>query len=177
MDSRITHLISAAEKSIEARQYAVALEQLAAAEEFEPKNKSIQMIRDLVRSLQSEQPEQFQSGRSLSVTIDPNSPTGMKQNTDEPDVQKRIRNLTSSAQYFLIRGAVDTAFESLMRAYLLDPLAPEVLACEKRVLPAWQTLHRTPAEPQRERKPDPIQRTPKPQSSLFERFKSGTLFR
>jgi hypothetical protein len=26
-----------------------------------------------------------------------------------------------------------------MKAYLLDPLAPEVLSCEKRVLPAWES--------------------------------------
>ena len=178
IDNRITQLISAAEKSIESQQYSLALEQLAAAEEFEPNNKSIKMIRDLVRSLQADHSNQSQSSRCLSVTVDPKSPTGIKQKTGEPvaDVRTRIRSLTTSAQYFLTRGAVDNAFESLMRAYLLDPVAPEVLACEKSVLPAWQSLHDT-VTAQREWKPDLIPHSSNPPSSLFERLKLGKLFR
>lgn len=180
MDNSITQLISAAEKSIESQQYNLALEQLAAAEEFEPNNRSIKMIRDLVRSLQSDHTSQSQSSRFLSVTVDPKSPTGIKQGTGEPvvDARRQIRSLTSSAQYFLTRGAVDNAFESLMRAYLLDPVAPEVLACEKSILPAWQSLHGTAsADAQREWKPDLIPHTSNTHSSLFERLKSGKLFR
>ncbi len=179
MDNRITQLISAVEKNIESRQYSLALEQLTAAEEFEPNNKSIKMIRDLVRSLQSDHTAQSQSSRFLSVTIDPKSPTGVKQTTSEPvtDVRTRIRSLTSSAQYFLTRGAVDNAFESLMRAYLLDPVAPEVLACEKSVLPAWQNLHGVSPAGGREWNPDLIPHRSNASSSLFERLKSGKLFR
>ncbi len=179
IDNRITQFISAAEKHIESQHYSLALEQLAAAEQIEPDNKSIKMIRDLVRSLQADYPNRTQSSRFLSVTIDPKSATGIKQDTGgAPDVQRRIKSLTSSAQYFLTRGAVDNAFESLMRAYLLNPVAPEVLACEKSVLPAWQTLHgSSPADAKREWKPDLIPHTANTPSSLFERLKSGKLFR
>ncbi len=180
LDNRITQLISAAEKNIESQQYSLALEQLAAAEEFEPNNKSIKMIRDLVRSLQSDKTNQSPSSRFFSTTIDPKSPTGIRQHSTEPvaDVRTRVKSLTTSAQYFLTRGAVDNAFESLMRAYLLDPVAPEVLACEKSVLPAWQNLHGTsPSGAQREWKPDLIPHTSAAPSSLFERLKSGKLFR
>lgn len=178
MDQRITQLISAAEKNIELQQYSLALEQLTAAEEFEPENKSIKMTRDLVRSLQADRPSPSRPSRFLSVTIDPKSPTGIKLAEPVADVRTRVRSLTTSSQYFLTRGAVDNAFESLMRAYLLDPVAPEVLACEKSVLPAWQNLHGTsPAGAQREWKPDLIPHPSAAPSSLFERLKSGKLFR
>ncbi|MBI5472474.1 MAG: hypothetical protein HY961_09035 [Ignavibacteriae bacterium] len=52
MDERITHFISEAEKNIESRQYGAALEALAAAETIDPENKSVEMIKNLVKSLQ-----------------------------------------------------------------------------------------------------------------------------
>ena len=178
MDSRITELISDAEKHIESKQYPVALEQLAAAEQIEPDNKSIHMIRELVKSLQAEKIKPSALKRLLSVTVDPKSPRGIKHSAPTTDAQMRIRSLTSSAEYFLSRGAVDNAFESLMRAYLLDPVAPEVLACEQRVLPAWQKLHgRSVTEAKHEWKLNVAARQQtRTQSSLFERLKHGKFF-
>jgi hypothetical protein len=177
MDSRITELISSAEEHIESKQYAVALEQLSVAEQIEPNNKSIQMIRSLVQSLQLDQKKMSPMKRFFSATVDPKSPTGFSgepANGQGSGLQKRIRSLTSSAEYFLSRGNVDNAFESLMRAYLLDPLAPEVLACEKRVLPAWHTMHGTVVGTKQEWKlPAPSVKA-KASSSLFERLKGGT---
>jgi hypothetical protein len=177
MDSRITQLISEAEKHIETRQYSVALEQLAAVEKIEPNNESIHMIREMVKSLQTEKPKQSAFKPFLSVTVDPKSPTGIRRDHPTPpnSLQKRIRGLTISAEHFLVRGDVDNAFELLMRAYLLDPVAPEVVACEKHVLPAWQKLHGQSVTGVRHEWKLKIaaQQQPNVQSSLFDRLKSG----
>lgn len=175
MDPRITSFISEAEKNIEARQYAVALEALAAAETIDPNNKSVQMIRDLVKSLQADQARRSPIRRPLTVTVDAKAPAIMN-TLPEPlsDVQKRIRSLTGNADYYLSRGAIDNAFESLMRAYLLDPVAPEVLACEERVLPAYRRFHGKSAEETREEwKIDLTTGKPRIASSLFDRLRNG----
>jgi hypothetical protein len=54
MDSRITQLILEAEEQIAAEQYDEALKNLAIAEQLDPKNKSIQMTRELLKSMQAE---------------------------------------------------------------------------------------------------------------------------
>lgn len=158
----------------------MALEQLAAAEKIEPNNESIHMIRELVKPLQTEKPKPSAFKRFLSVTVDPKSPTGIQHDRPTPSsgLQKRIRGLTTSAEHFLLRGDVDNAFESLLRAYLLDPVAPEVVACEKHVLPAWQKLRRKAVTGVRHEWKLNIatQQQPKVQSSLFDRLKSGKLF-
>jgi hypothetical protein len=178
MDSRITQLISEVEKHIESRHYSVALEQLAAAEKIEPNNESIHMIRELVKSLQTEKPKPSAFKPFLFVTVDPKSPTGIRRDhpTPQSGLQKRIRGLTMSAEHFLVRGDVENAFELLMRAYLLDPVAPEVVACEKHVLPAWQKLRGQSVTGVRHEGKLKIaaQQQPNVQSSLFNRLKSGT---
>jgi hypothetical protein len=52
----------------------------------------------------------------------------------------RVRQHVATAEALLSRGLSENAFDSLMKAYLLDPLAPEVLSCEKRVLPVWEMV-------------------------------------
>lgn len=52
MDRRVTELISAAERNIEERQFDAAIKQLEAAEQIEPDNKSVELIRSLIDSLQ-----------------------------------------------------------------------------------------------------------------------------
>ena len=54
----------------------------------------------------------------------------------------RVRELTDAAGTLLNRGLSESAFETLMNAYLLDPVSPDVLACEKRVLPAWELFRK-----------------------------------
>jgi hypothetical protein len=180
MNNRITQLISAAERHIELRDYDAALDNLAVAERIEPNNKSIHMIKELVKSLQAEKTKPSVLKRFLSVTIDPKSPTGISRDNEtlQNDIQRRIRSLTMTAEYFLSRGAIDNAFESLMYAYLLDPLSPDVLACEKRVLPAWQKLHGKSATEAKHEWVLKLTSQPqtKSQSSLFDRLMSGKLF-
>lgn len=179
MESRILQLISSAEKNIEARQYNAALEQLKAAEQIDPENKSIPMITQIVKSLQSESASPKNIRQHLSVTIDPQSPTGVRETTSSSadEEKKRVRNLTTSAEYFLSRGSVDNAFECLMRAYLLDPVASEVLTCERQILPAWQKLHGKSAPQRSDWKLNlNVGAQSQPQSPLFERLKSGKIF-
>ncbi len=56
------------------------------------------------------------------------------------DVQSQISRLTGAAEQYLKRGQSALAFDSLMEAYLLDPLNPLVVSCEKSVLPAWEAF-------------------------------------
>lgn len=90
-----------------------------------------------------------------------------------PDVttqgdQTQVRDLTSTAVNCLARGAVEDAFDSLLLAYLIDPTAPEVLACERQVIPVWEHLRGTSLRPHA---------LPSAQTSmngsLFERLKQG----
>ncbi|MBX2991272.1 MAG: hypothetical protein KF749_08890 [Bacteroidetes bacterium] len=174
MDTRVTRLITEAEQFIESRLYGEALELLADAELIEPENKSIHLIRELVRNLRSEQ-EKPSALRSLFTFTATEEEPASNREEQERTIQKRVRNLIVSAEHFLSRGAVDNAFESLMRAYLLDPLAPEVLECERRVLPAWQKLHGiSTSKPHTEWR---IRSGAKRQArgTLFERLRAGKL--
>jgi hypothetical protein len=63
--------------------------------------------------------------------------------TEEPiltpaQTATRILQLTSAARQLVKLGLSEAAFESLLKAYLMDPIHPQVLACEKIVLPAWE---------------------------------------
>lgn len=58
------------------------------------------------------------------------------------DVQNQITRLTNAAQQYLKNGQSALAFDSLMEAYLLDPLDARVVSCEKAVLPAWENYRR-----------------------------------
>lgn len=58
------------------------------------------------------------------------------------DVQGQITKLTNAAQQYLKNGQSALAFDSLMEAYLLDPLNERVVSCEKAVLPAWESYRK-----------------------------------
>jgi hypothetical protein len=86
-------------------------------------------------------------GRYLSVTVGNRFQGGIKgSDTDEPtspeQTRLRIRELTETAHILLNRGLSESAFDTLMKAYLLDPLNPDVISAEKRVLPAWELAQR-----------------------------------
>lgn len=179
MNDRVVQLISAAEHAIEEQRYEVAMELLAAAEQIEPDNKSIQMTKELVASLGTERPKRSVLRKVFSTATSSRrqEEAGRDQPAQLAGVQRRVRILTDSADYFFSRGAVDKAFELLMRAYLLDPLAPEVLACEERILPAWQRLHHFTSDEVRNESDRQADKLPKTRSSFLERIRSRKLFR
>ena len=144
-----SELIRSAEKFIASGKLALAKEQLSIAQALDPNNSYIPAILDRLDVLESRvMPDapsmQDQGGkRYLSVTVGSEFRNGIRAFGVEPqatakEIQNRIRRLTSAAENFLENGAYKNAFESLMKAYLLDPLSPFVIACERTVLPAWE---------------------------------------
>jgi tetratricopeptide (TPR) repeat protein len=139
----ITQLIQSAERLMAASNYKMALEQLLVAQNLEPRNDYIKAIIDRVQFLQ-------EAGRSkntqLATTVRPAFASGAQefpsdQALSAKDLRVRIKQLTNIAEKYLEEGASDKAFDSLMKAFLLDPISPYVMACEKAVLPVWEKTH------------------------------------
>jgi hypothetical protein len=82
--------------------------------------------------------------KPLSVTIgsDFGKPATSGTAFTPQNAEARIVRLTSNAQNYLKRGQSALAFDTLMEAYLLDPVHPLVISCEKAVLPAWETFRK-----------------------------------
>ncbi len=144
-DDSVAQLIRSAERSISLQKFGYAREQLSLAKTLDPNNAYIPAILDRVISLerQSLNPVDTDSQRYLSVSVGPEFASGFKETEpDSPkDLQGRVRQLTNVAERFLEQGSYENAFEALMKAYLLDPVSPYVVTCEKAVLPVWQRQH------------------------------------
>jgi hypothetical protein len=78
--------------------------------------------------------------KPLSVTIGPEFGKIGAAVAPAKDLQLQVSRLTGAAEQYLKKGQSALAFDSLMEAYLLDPLNPLVLSCEKDVLPAWEAF-------------------------------------
>lgn len=140
-DDSISQLIRSAERFISMQKFGYAREQLELAQTLDPKNSYIGAIIERVKMAESRVQSDF-----LTVSVGPEFRTGVKTTLDEPkispkELQAQIRHLTSVAEQFLEKGSYDNAFDSLMKAYLLDPVSPYVISCEKAVLPVWQRNH------------------------------------
>jgi len=143
--SSVTDIIRSAEKFLSEGRYDVALEQLHQARGLDPSNQYIDAIIVRAQTLRSTQinPAQgrdpaLEGSRYLSVTIGKEIGGGMRleEGGSPEQIRLQIRQLTDTAAVLLNRGLSDNAFDSLMKAYLLDPMNPDVIACEARVLPA-----------------------------------------
>jgi len=101
----------------------------------------------------------------------------VSENAPPPDQHVQIADFTSNAERLLARGSVEDAFNALLHAYLIDPTAPEVLACEQHVLPAWERLRKTSLRP--EARPSRTMHSTQTtmSSSLFDRLKQGNFLR
>ena len=149
-----SHLIRSAEKLAASGRFDFAIEQLNVAQQLDPENKYIQAIIDRIRVMQNSP----QDGNAtiatlldspnkgpLAITVGPEFANGVRSsNGDQPltpdAIHTKIRFLTNMANQYLESGSSEKAFHSLMKAYLLDPLSPYVVAAEKTVLPAWENL-------------------------------------
>lgn len=150
----VSQFIRTAERYMAGGKYTMALEQLSYAQELEPQNQYIEAIMERVRNLQKDNPAPApvtaNGNRYLSVTVGKEFQNGIRSDVDEPDsspleLKSRVRELTDTAEILLNRGLNESAFDALMKAYLLDPLSPDVLSCEKRVLPAWEVTRKQKA--------------------------------
>jgi hypothetical protein len=151
--SGISQYVRTAEKLLAAGRYRIALDALSVAQEFDPHNSSLPNIieRALVLEANSavndaaKQEGSNGNGRRpyLSVTVGKHFESGVK-DEETPltaeEVHTRVKMLVDAANVFLGRGLNESAFESLMRAYLLDPLAPEVISGEKSILPVLEVM-------------------------------------
>lgn len=145
-----SHLIRSAEKLAASGRFDFAIQQLTVAQQLDPGNRYIHAIIDRIRALQN-LPQSENSNLDvrangptpLSITVGPQFADGIKSSEDDPrltpdEIHAKIRFLTNMADQYLESGSSDKAFDSLMKAYLLDPLSPYVVATEKTVLPAWE---------------------------------------
>jgi hypothetical protein len=132
-------IIRAAERHIDAHEYALAIEKLGVAQSLDPNNVYINAIIERIHRLVAEESGPL---RYLGVTVGPEYDNGIKSAADTgqsgDDVEANVRKLTKRASDLVRRGAYETAFDSLMSAYLLDPVSPLVIECEKIVLPALE---------------------------------------
>lgn len=142
VDQSITHLIRSAERFISQQKFELARNQLDVARQLAPRNSYIGAIIERLSELETVVSRP--TALTLSPTIDPRSAAGFltPESPDESrEVQTRVRQLTSAAERSLEEGSVENAFNSLMKAYLLDPVSPFVLSCEKTLLPVWENAH------------------------------------
>jgi tetratricopeptide (TPR) repeat protein len=140
----VSQYVRTAEQLLNAGKYAMALEALSVAQELEPHNASVRDILDRALTLQAQT-----SSRYLSVTVGNQFARGVRTPEDETalspqEIRARIQYLVEIADVFLDRGMTESALDSLMRAYLLDPLAPEVISSEQRILPVLEMMRNAP---------------------------------
>lgn len=141
----VSHYVRAAEQLLNAGKYAMALEALSVARELEPHNVSVRNVLDRALTMQAQE-----RARYLSVTVGRQFSGGVRTEEDESalsqqEIRERIQYLVEVADVFLDRGMTESAMDSLMRAYLLDPLAPEVLSSERRILPVLEMMRNAPS--------------------------------
>ena len=139
MRSRVSELVRTAEQQLLSGRPELALERLRHAQELDPDNQYIQAIIQRAEIGGQKSPAggpvpAHQSPRYLSVTVGRDSGPGGSPASSSPEglsleeTRRRIRQLTDTAQVLLNRGLRESAFDTLMRAYLLDPLNPDVLS-------------------------------------------------
>lgn len=138
-DDKINNLIRSAEKFIAAKKFRFASEQIQVARTLDPFNPYLDAIVERIRVLSLHQKS------PLEVTVGAQFESGVKEPAPSKDLQAQVRHLTSVAEKFCEKGLFENAFDSLMKAYLLDPSSPYVASCENSVLPAWQQHHTTNA--------------------------------
>jgi hypothetical protein len=145
----VSQIVRTAERYVAEGRFGLALDQLTIAKSLDPQNQYIGAIIERVQALERAVPSR-QSDRYLSVTVGHQYEAGVRgrdeENMSADELRTRVRELTEAAGILLNRGLSESAFETLMRAYLLDPVSPDVLACEKSVLPAWELVRKQRAD-------------------------------
>jgi len=146
-EKHVSQYVRTAEELLSAGKYAMALEALSVAQELEPHDASVRAILDRALMLQAQT-----TSRYLSVTVGNQFVGGVRAVEDDSSLSKeeiraRVQYLVEVADVFLDRGMTESALDSLMRAYLLDPLAPEVISSEKRILPVLEIMRNSSLGP------------------------------
>lgn len=156
-------LIRQAEALISEGQFSQAIQILSDARSKEPGNEYIEAIIQRVLLLEERDPRNMSSNDNGNVTV--STPAQAPASTDDTAVQ--VTRIVSVAKNLFQRGSVEPAFETLMKAYILDPLNEEVIKAEELILPAMEVWkkrgsvampqHATPTPVLRERLSSPQQ--------------------
>jgi hypothetical protein len=133
----VSDTIRKAEKHIAGGNLEKAKQLLEQARQNEPNNEYIEAILERVTllGLREEEPPAETSGAPASTPAIPVAAA-----VDE--VARQVQQLTSMARDLYAHGSVETAFESLMNAYMLDPLSREVVQAEQLILPAVEMMRK-----------------------------------
>jgi len=144
--SAIREIIRVAEKHIEAHEFDLAMQKLSMAQRMEPDNIYITAIVERIHRVAS---ESSNGGRFLGITVGNEFEEGIRPDNETarpPEgIDTQIRRLTSKAGELVRQGAYETAFDSLMNAYFLDPVSPTLMESEKTLLPAIEMMRRQKA--------------------------------
>lgn len=150
----VSAMIRRAEQMIASGDYSRAQQHLAEAWTQDPGNPYIPAIAERISLLQKMSRHESSkiariegSPRYLSISVGREFREGVRPaENQEPvvkdELQARIRRLTVVATNLFERGSNGLALQSLMKAYLLDPRNPDVIACEQKLLPAREALRR-----------------------------------
>jgi hypothetical protein len=127
--SGVSELIRRAEKHIKSGNLDRARDLLSNARSLEPSNEYIGAIL-----------ERIALGERAPGTMTANKPAVPSQPAAENDLQRHVHRLTDDARSLYERGAYVTAFNTLMKAYLLDPVDQGVMQAEELIVPAFERV-------------------------------------
>jgi len=138
----IGELVRLAERLLEQGNLPKAMGYLSMAHAQEPENRYIAALMQRINLLSGEgkaTPGTIQITALQQPQVHVKS-THLKSEASTQDTQDKVRRLTLIAQKLFDLGAIDSAFESLMEAYLLDPANPLVAVSEAKMRPLWNLL-------------------------------------
>ncbi len=134
-----SEFIRAAERSIAAGDLNLALQQIANARSIDPQNEYLDAIVERIDLLASRRDP---VGKNGFFQAPPVLTPVVEQLQASPELQARVKRLANVAINLFERGSYETAFDSLMKAYLLDPSSAYVMHCEKTLLPAIELMRK-----------------------------------
>jgi hypothetical protein len=151
--AQVGEMIQQAEIHLAAHDFGPAQDCLAEAWRLDPGNpyipaiaERIEILQSMMRHDSSKRNPPAEPMRYLEVSVGKEFPEGIRPAAtqaapiSQEDRQARIHRLTTVALSLLERGSVEPAFQSFMKAYVIDPMSPDIISCANRVLPAWEAL-------------------------------------
>jgi hypothetical protein len=149
----VGEMIRQAEEYIASHEFARAQDCLAEAWQRDPGNAYIpaimermEILQSLMRTESSKENRMSDPLRYLALSVGKEFEGGINPiqasfaESSSAEQNARVRRLTTVALSLLERGAVESAFQALMKAYIVDPAGPEIIACANKVLPAWEAF-------------------------------------
>ena len=139
--STVTEIIKKAEKHIAAGDLNRAKTLLEDAQKTDPENEYINAIFERVMLLDSREGETpVHELQTLPAEHVATVPPPVHAVLPEDEVQKQVKHLTTMARDLFERGSFDSAFDSLMKAFMLDPLSKDVAREESVIVPAFELM-------------------------------------